>query len=49
MASAYEVGTMFGGFTLGFISDRFYRKRSPVGAVAIIISFIISISITIRY
>jgi sugar phosphate permease len=40
---------MFGGFALGFVSDRFYGKRSPVGAVAIIISFMISLSITIRF
>ena len=33
-ASANELGTLFGGFTLGFLSDRCYRKRAPVGVMA---------------
>ena len=49
MASTYEIGTMFGGFTLGFISDRLYKKRSPVGAFAIVVSFLIAISLTIKF
>ena len=49
MASAFEIGTMFGGIFLGFISDRCYSKRSPIGCVAIIISFLICFTLTFNY
>ena len=49
IATCYEIGNLFGGVTLGFISDWFYAKRSPVGFVAILISFAICIGLTFSY
>ena len=49
MASFFEIGTMVGGISLGFISDRFYQKRAPVGFVAILISFSICMTLTFNY
>lgn len=49
MASANEVGTMFGGFILGFISDRCYSKRAPVGAAAVILASSILGILTVSY
>jgi sugar phosphate permease len=49
VASAYEIGNMFGGIFLGFLSDRCYSKRSPIGCIALIISFVICLTLSFRY
>jgi sugar phosphate permease len=49
MATSYEVGNLFGGLALGFISDFFYAKRSPVGFAAILVSFTICFVLTFSY
>lgn len=49
MLSVFEVGTLFGGFSLGFLSDLMYARRSPVGAVAVLISFCLSMTLTLQY
>ena len=49
MQTSIEVGNLLGGAFLGFISDRCYSKRSPAGVLAVIVSFIIYVFLTINY
>jgi sugar phosphate permease len=49
LQTANEIGNLFGGFAIGYISDLCYSKRSPVGVFAVITSFLISLIFTICY
>jgi len=46
IVTIYEIGTLFGAVILGLISDFFYAKRSPIIAIAVLISAIVSFVIT---
>lgn len=41
IAIMYDVGTIFGSVTLGKISDKMDKKRSPVAFVSLIISSVL--------
>jgi sugar phosphate permease len=45
----YELGTISGAIILGFSSDFFYGRRSPIIAIALIISSLASFTITFIY
>ena len=47
--TVFEVGTLLGGFTLGYASDKLQGRRSPVAAASILISLFLSIYLTINY
>ena len=47
IASFYEGGNLIGGFLLGWISDLCNGKRTPVGMVAVTISTVIGVILTI--
>ena len=49
LQTAFDIGALIGGTLLGWISDKCYAKRSPVGAAAILISFSISFTLTFSY
>ena len=46
IVTIYEIGTLFGAVILGLISDFFYAKRSPIIAIAVFVSTIVSFVIT---
>ena len=47
--SLYEVGTVIGAIVLGFVSDKFYSRRSPIGVLSIFVSIFISFYVTFNY
>ena len=47
--SLYEIGTVIGAIVLGFISDKFYSRRSPIGVLSILVSIFISFYVTFNY
>ena len=47
--SLYEIGTVMGAIILGFLSDKFYSRRSPIGMLSILVSTIVSFTITFNY
>ena len=47
--SLYEVGTVIGAIILGFASDKFYSRRSPIGIFSIFVSIFISFYVTFNY
>jgi len=49
MQSAVEIGNLFGGAVLGYLSDLCYSKRSPPGVLAVIISFFLMLNLTFNY
>jgi sugar phosphate permease len=49
MQTANDIGNMLGGGALGYLSDQCYSKRSPVGVIAVVVSFAISLTLTFSY
>ena len=47
--SIYEVGTVIGAIVLGYLSDKLYSRRSPIGMLSILVSTIVSFTITFKY
>jgi sugar phosphate permease len=45
----YEVGTILGTIILGFLSDKFYSRRSPIMAIALAIAAVVSFTVTFVY
>ena len=45
----YETGTVIGAIILGFLSDKFYSRRSPIGVISITVSIFISFYLTYNY
>ena len=40
---------MIGAIILGFLSDKFYSRRSPIGVLSILVSIFISFYVTYNY
>ena len=49
MLSLYEVGVVVGAIVLGFTSDLFYSRRSPIGMLSIILSSAFCFYIAFNY
>ena len=49
LLSFFELGTLFGGFSLGLLSDLTYGKRSPVILSAILLSLLLSLLLTTAF
>jgi sugar phosphate permease len=49
LGTANEVGTLLGGFILGFISDKCYRKRAPVAASSALLASLFLFLLTMKY
>ena len=49
MQTAYDVGNLFGGVVLGWMSDWCYQKRSPVGAMAVVVSFAFFLQVSVNH
>ena len=49
LQTSFDAGALIGGAALGWLSDRCYAKRSPVGAAAIVVSFGIAFTLTFTY
>ena len=47
--SLYEIGTVTGAIILGFLSDKFYSRRSPIGILSVIVSTFIGYTVTFNY
>jgi sugar phosphate permease len=47
--TSYEVGVIFGTLIRGYLSDRIYSRRSPVGMTSIFFSSLISFLIYTYY
>lgn len=43
LLSFFELGTLFGGFLLGFLSDLAYGKRSPIILLSTLLSLALSL------
>ena len=49
MLSLYEVGVVVGAIVLGFTSDLFYSRRSPIGMLSILCSSFFCFYIAFNY
>ena len=47
--SIYELGSALGSIFLGFLSDKFYFRRSPIVFISTLLSTLIAFHITFRY
>lgn len=49
MSTSFDSGAIVGSLLLGFLSDKFYGKRSPVTLIAILMSAALCYAITFTY
>lgn len=49
MSTCFDSGAIFGSIILGWLSDKFYSKRSPVTLIGILCATTISFWITYDY
>ena len=49
MSTCFDFCAIFGSILLGYLSDKFYSKRSPATVIGIICASTLSFSITFHY